>query len=98
VTNASWAKAESTIMPIHDWTRVDVGIFHHFHQRRIGVITDVLNQRLLPRECYALAEQQGAGFEPDVLPPPKASEPPEPDDVGSRPPVTSRWRVILDLR
>jgi len=21
-------------MPIHDWTRVDAGIFHHFHQRR----------------------------------------------------------------
>src|SRR4051812_33699866 len=54
-------------MPIHDWTRVDAGIFHHFHQRWIGAITDVLNQRLLPGEYYALAEQQGAGFEPDVL-------------------------------
>jgi hypothetical protein len=76
-------------MPIHDWTRVEAGIFHHFHQRWIGVITDVLNQRLLPREYYALAEQQGAGFEPDVLTL-KASEPPEPDDVASQPPVTSR--------
>ena len=28
---------------------------------------DVLNQRLLPGDYYALAEQQGAGFEPDVL-------------------------------
>ena len=54
-------------MPIHDWTRVDAGIFHHFHQRWIGAITDVLNQRLLPADYYALAEQQGAGFEPDVL-------------------------------
>jgi hypothetical protein len=54
-------------MPIHDWTRVDAGIFHHFHQRWIVAITDVLNQRLLPGEYYALAEQQGAGFEPDVL-------------------------------
>ena len=67
-------------MPIHDWTRVDAGIFHHFHQRWIGAITDVLNQRLLPREYYALAEQQGAGFEPDVLTL-KASEAPEPDDA-----------------
>jgi uncharacterized protein DUF4058 len=54
-------------MPIHDWTRVDAGIFHHFHQRWIGAITDVLNQRLLPSEYYALVEQQGGRFEPDVL-------------------------------
>jgi hypothetical protein len=54
-------------MPINDWTRVDAGIFHHFHQHWIVAITDVLNQRLLPAEFYALAEQQGAGFEPDVL-------------------------------
>ena len=26
-------------MPIHDWTRVDAGIFHHFHQRWIGATT-----------------------------------------------------------
>ena len=65
--NASAAEAGGCFMPIHDWTRVDAGIFHHFHQRWIGVVTDVLNQRLLPTEYYALAEQQGAGFEPDVL-------------------------------
>jgi hypothetical protein len=54
-------------MPIHDWTRVDAGIFHHFHYLWIGAITRVLNQHLLPAEYYALAEQQGAGLEPDVL-------------------------------
>src|SRR5262249_43709862 len=75
------------LMPIHDWTRVDAGIFHHFHQRWIGAITDVLNQRLLPRQYYALAEQQGAGFEPDVLTL-KTSGAPEPDDDGAQPPVT----------
>ncbi len=69
-------------MPIHDWTRVDAGIFHHFHQRWIGAITDVLNQRLLPKDYYALAEQQGAGFEPDVLTL-KTSEATEPDDAAS---------------
>jgi hypothetical protein len=52
-------------MPIHDWTRVDAGIFHHFHQIWIVAITNVLNERLLPRQYYALTEQQGAGFEPD---------------------------------
>jgi hypothetical protein len=45
-------------MPIHDWTRVDAGIFHHFHHRWIGAISDVLNERLLPKSYYALAEQQ----------------------------------------
>jgi Protein of unknown function (DUF4058) len=66
-------------MPIHDWTRVEAGIFHHFHQRWIGTITDVLNQRLLPGEYYALAEQQGAGFEPDILTL-KSGGLPEPED------------------
>jgi hypothetical protein len=28
-------------MPIHDWTRVDAGIFHHFHQQWIVAITKV---------------------------------------------------------
>ena len=73
-------------MPIHDWTRVDAGIFHHFHQRWIGAVTDVLNGRLLPRDYYALAEQHGAGFEPDVLTL-KATGTPEPDDDAALPPV-----------
>ncbi len=54
-------------MPIHDWTRVDAGIFHHFHQRWIVAIADVLNEQLLPSEYYALAEQHGSRFEPDIL-------------------------------
>ena len=53
-------------MPIHDWTRVDPGIFHHFHQNWIVAITSVLNQRVLPSEYYALTERQGAGFTPEV--------------------------------
>jgi hypothetical protein len=54
-------EAEGTLVPIHDWTRVDVGSFHHLHQRWIITIADVLNQRLLPEEYYALAEQHGGG-------------------------------------
>ena len=54
-------------MPIHDWTRVNAGIFHHFHHQWVGAITDVLNRRVLPAEYYALTEQREAGFEPDVL-------------------------------
>ena len=54
-------------MPIHDWTKVDSGIFHHFHQRWIGRISDVLNDELLPEEYYVLDEQRSAAREPDVL-------------------------------
>ena len=75
-------------MPIHNWTSVDAGIFHHFHQRWIGAITDALNERLLPSEYYALAEQQGAGFEPDILAL-KASGTRETDDDATRPPEPS---------
>lgn len=54
-------------MPIHDWTKVEAGIFHHFHHRWITAITDTLNTGMLPPEYYALAEQQAAGFGPDIL-------------------------------
>ena len=54
-------------MPVHDWSRVDAGIFHDFHQAWIGEIKRVLNRGLLPSDFYALTEQRGGGFEPDVL-------------------------------
>ena len=54
-------------MPVHDWTRVEAGIFHHFHHEWISSISRALNAGLLPREFYALSEQIAAGFGPDVL-------------------------------
>src|SRR5688572_17581983 len=54
-------------MPMHDWTRVIAGIFHHFHQRWIGEIADALNDGRLPDGYYALSEQQAEGPIPDVL-------------------------------
>lgn len=54
-------------MPIHDWTRVDAGIFHDFHHAWIEEIKRALNSGLLPGDYYALAEQQAAGYGPDVL-------------------------------
>jgi hypothetical protein len=54
-------------MPIHDWTRVPAGIFHHFHHSWIEEITRSLNRGLLPPEYYALAEQLAGSLGPDVL-------------------------------
>jgi hypothetical protein len=54
-------------MPIHDWSRVDAGIFHDFHHAWIEEIKRCLNAGLLPEDYYALAEQHAAGFGPDVL-------------------------------
>ena len=54
-------------MPIHDWTRVSAGIFHHFHQAWILSISRALNAGLLPPDYYALAEQIAGGLAPDVL-------------------------------
>lgn len=54
-------------MPIHDWTKVEDGIFHDFHHEWISTIKRALNDGLLPPGFYALAEQVAAGREPDVL-------------------------------
>src|SRR5467141_2033020 len=54
-------------MPVHEWTRVDAGIFHHFHLEWIGDLSRVLNRGLLPPDYYALAEQIAGGVGPDVL-------------------------------
>lgn len=54
-------------MPIHDWTRVEAGIFHDFHHAWIEEIKRTLNRGLLPPEYYALAEQIVGGLGPDVL-------------------------------
>ena len=54
-------------MPMHDWTRVTAGIYHHFHHEWISELAATLNRGLLPPDHYAMAEQQAAGFGPDVL-------------------------------
>jgi Protein of unknown function (DUF4058) len=54
-------------MPIHDWTRVEAGTFHHFHHSWIEEIARALNRGLLPRGFYAMAEQITGHIGPDVL-------------------------------
>lgn len=54
-------------MRVHDWSRVDDGIFHDFHHAWIEEIKRELNGGILPEWLYALAEQQVSEFGPDVL-------------------------------
>ena len=54
-------------MPVHDWTRVDAGIFHAFHAHWISAVSDVLNEGILPEDYYALSQLHAAGFDADVF-------------------------------
>jgi hypothetical protein len=54
-------------MPIHDWTRVDAGLLHDFHQTWVIEVKKALNAGLLPSGYYALAEQVMGGGIPDVV-------------------------------
>jgi hypothetical protein len=54
-------------MPIHDWTRVDAGLFHDFHQDWTIELRRSLNAGLLPPGYVALTDQQVGGPIPDVL-------------------------------
>jgi hypothetical protein len=49
-------------MPIHDWTRVDHGTFHDFHQGWVTAIRSALNNGLLPPDYEAR-------IEPHAVPP-----------------------------
>jgi hypothetical protein len=54
-------------MPVHDWTRVDAGLFHHFHHGWIESLADALNTGGLPSDYFALVEQRIRGPISDVL-------------------------------
>jgi hypothetical protein len=54
-------------MPVHDWTRVDDGIFHDFHATWMIELKRALNKGVLPPDYYALAEQIAGHVGPDVL-------------------------------
>jgi hypothetical protein len=54
-------------MPMHDWTRVDVGVWHDFHGLWLYAIRHALNHGVLPPGYRAMSEQILRPFEPDVL-------------------------------
>jgi hypothetical protein len=93
-------------MPIHDWTRVEAGIFHAFHQGWIYEIASSLNRGLLPPSYYALPEQIAGGLGPDVLtlhgPNGDTTKPPAPLPDGgvavAESPPRVRWRMRPESR
>ena len=54
-------------MPVHDWTRVEAGLFHSLHVTWIAELNRALNAGLLPPGYYALAEQHAGRTIADVL-------------------------------
>jgi hypothetical protein len=54
-------------MPVHDWTRVEAGMFHDFHNAWITELRNTFNGGLLPSGYYALGEQHAGRFVTDVL-------------------------------
>jgi hypothetical protein len=54
-------------MPVHDWTKVDAGVFHDFHHEWIAAIKHALNHGILPPDYYAMADQVAGPGNPDVL-------------------------------
>jgi len=69
-------------MPIHDWTRVEAGLFHDFHQVWSIELKHALNRSVLPKDYYTLIEhtrppiQDPVVIDPDAAPiicdPPRA--------------------------
>lgn len=54
-------------MPIHDWTRVEPGDFHDFHQCWVVEIRNALNRGLLPPDYMAMTDQITGRPIPDVV-------------------------------
>ena len=54
-------------MPVHDWTRVEAGTFHHFHNAWIIHLAEAMNAGLLPAGYYAMGEQVASKWLPDIL-------------------------------
>lgn len=54
-------------MAVHDWTRMEAGDFHDFHQCWVIAIRNALNSGLLPPGFMAMADQVTGRPIPDVV-------------------------------
>lgn len=92
-------------MPLHDWTRVDAGVFHSFHLKWIAEMDKALNGGILPEGYYSLAEQHAGANIPDLLTLHAGAEPASREGSGKgtsavleAAPRVSRKMTIGDLR
>jgi len=53
-------------MPVHDWTRLEAGDFHDFHQGWVVGVCTALNGGLLPSQYMAIAERVTDRPDPDL--------------------------------
>ena len=53
-------------MPIHDWTRLDSGIFHDFHNMWLIALRNAI-KHTLPPGYSVMTEQRTLDYEVDVL-------------------------------
>ncbi len=81
-------------MPVHDWTRVEAGIVHSFHNGWMTELHNALNGGLLPPGFYALMEQHAGKL---VASRPNRAPPPLPPTDGglalAEAPPRVRWRL-----
>ena len=70
-------------MPMHDWSKIPSGLFHHFHQDWSTEITRALNRGILPKGLSALIERRAGPKEADVLSIEKYQPPQSDQDAGS---------------
>lgn len=54
-------------MPLHDWTRVDAGFFHSFHNAWATHLTEALNAGLLPDGYFAVTDARAGIHIPDSV-------------------------------
>lgn len=90
-------------MPVHDWTRVSAGTFHHFHGSWIIHLSEALNSGVLPYGYYAMSEQHAGEIIPDVLTLERQDADPDPRShtgavaVAEAPPRTMIRHTIEEL-
>jgi Protein of unknown function (DUF4058) len=54
-------------MPVHDWSKLEAGLFHDFHNVWVAELRTALNSGLLQPDYYALIEQHARRQIPDLL-------------------------------
>ncbi len=84
-------------MPIHDWTRVEDGIFHDFHQEWCRSIKHRLNDGVLPTDHYAMLEQVAVGVEGDVITLQDRDEDADPSGGGVATLAAPKTRFVAEL-